>query len=83
MMPTHMCRRALARVVAGAVMMAAASGVTAAQTPGADLVRISLEDIDRIEVIRGPGASVSGANAVNGVINIVTKSGTETRRARS
>ncbi|MCP4694522.1 MAG: TonB-dependent receptor plug domain-containing protein, partial [Desulfobacterales bacterium] len=33
-----------------------------------------LEDIDRIEVIRGPGASLWGANAVNGVINIITKS---------
>ncbi len=33
-----------------------------------------LEDIDRIEVIRGPGASIWGSNAVNGVINIITKS---------
>ena len=33
-----------------------------------------LEDIDRIEVIRGPGASLWGSNAVNGVINIITKS---------
>ena len=33
-----------------------------------------LEDIDRIEVIRGPGAALWGANAVNGVINIITKS---------
>src|SRR6185369_1879906 len=32
-----------------------------------------LEDIDRIEVIRGPGAALWGANAVNGVINITTK----------
>ncbi|HNA04717.1 MAG TPA: TonB-dependent receptor plug domain-containing protein [Rhodocyclaceae bacterium] len=36
-----------------------------------------LEDVDRIEVIRGPGAAMWGANAVNGVINIITK------RARS
>ncbi len=33
-----------------------------------------LEDIDRIEVIHGPGGSLYGANAVNGVINIITKS---------
>lgn len=33
-----------------------------------------LEDIDRIEVISGPGGSLWGANAVNGVINIITKS---------
>lgn len=32
-----------------------------------------MEDIDRIEVIRGPGAALWGANAVNGVINIITK----------
>ena len=34
---------------------------------------VPLEDIDRIEVIRGPGATLWGANAVDGVINIVTK----------
>jgi iron complex outermembrane receptor protein len=37
-----------------------------------------LEDIDRIEVIRGPGATVWGANAVNGVINIITRSSEDT-----
>ena len=38
-----------------------------------------LEDIDRIEVIRGPGAALWGANAVNGVINITTKTAKETQ----
>jgi iron complex outermembrane receptor protein len=38
-----------------------------------------IEDVDRIEVIRGPGATLWGANAVNGVINILTKSAHETR----
>lgn len=38
-----------------------------------------LEDIDRIEVIRGPGASLWGSNAVAGVINIITKTSTETQ----
>jgi len=38
-----------------------------------------LEDIDRIEVIRGPGASVWGANAVNGVINIITRDASDTK----
>lgn len=38
-----------------------------------------LEDIDRIEVIRGPGATLWGANAVNGVINIITKAARETQ----
>src|SRR5438552_869183 len=33
-----------------------------------------LEDVDRIEIISGPGATLWGANAVNGVINIITKS---------
>ncbi len=39
---------------------------------------VLLEDVDRIEVIRGPGASVWGANAVNGIINIITKRAGET-----
>ncbi len=38
-----------------------------------------MQDIDRIEVIRGPGAALWGANAVNGVINIVTKSAKDTQ----
>lgn len=38
-----------------------------------DEVNFAMQDIERIEVQRGPGASVWGANAVNGVINIVTK----------
>jgi len=38
-----------------------------------DAQAVALENIDRIEVIRGPGASVWGANAVNGVISIITK----------
>ncbi len=38
-----------------------------------------LEDIDRIEIIRGPGASLWGANAVNGVINIITKRSNDTQ----
>ena len=38
-----------------------------------------LEDIDRIEVIRGPGASIWGENAMNGVINIITKRPSETQ----
>ena len=38
-----------------------------------------LEDIERIEVIRGPGAALWGANAVNGVINIITRKARETQ----
>ncbi len=38
-----------------------------------------LEDIDRIEVISGPGGTLWGANAVNGVINIITRSANDTK----
>jgi iron complex outermembrane receptor protein len=38
-----------------------------------DVQNVLLEDVDRIEVISGPGGTLWGANAVNGVINIITK----------
>lgn len=43
-----------------------------------DEIDLLLPDVDRIEVIRGPGATLWGANAVNGVINIVTLDTTDT-----
>jgi iron complex outermembrane receptor protein len=43
-----------------------------------DQQQVMPEDIDRIEVISGPGATLWGANAVNGVINIITKSANDT-----
>ena len=39
---------------------------------------VVMEDIERIDVIRGPGASLWGANAVNGVINVITKNTQDT-----
>ena len=44
-----------------------------------DAQDVMIEDIDRIEVIRGPGATLWGANAVNGVINIITKQAEKTQ----
>jgi iron complex outermembrane receptor protein len=44
-----------------------------------DTEDLILDDIDRIEVIRGPGAALWGANAVNGVINIITKASADTQ----
>ena len=40
---------------------------------------VILEDVERIEVIRGPGATLWGANAVNGIINVVTKEAAATQ----
>jgi len=37
-----------------------------------------MEDIERIEVVRGPGGSLWGANAVNGIVSVITKSATNT-----
>jgi len=44
-----------------------------------NLQSVMLEDVDRIEVIRGPGGAIWGTNAVNGVINIITKNSKDTR----
>ncbi len=44
-----------------------------------DVLDLPLEDIERIEVIRGPGGTIWGANAVNGVINIITKKASQTK----
>jgi iron complex outermembrane recepter protein len=44
---------------------------------------LPLEEIERIEVIRGPGATSWGANAVNGVINVITKRAADTQGARA
>jgi iron complex outermembrane receptor protein len=38
-----------------------------------DLLEVPLDDIERIEIVRGPGGTTWGANAVNGVINIITR----------
>ena len=44
-----------------------------------ELQDLVLDDIDRIEVVRGPGATLWGTNAVNGVVNIITKSAHQTK----
>jgi iron complex outermembrane receptor protein len=46
-----------------------------------DVQDMPLEDIDRIEVIRGPGGTIWGPNAGNGVINIITKRASDTQGA--
>ena len=46
-----------------------------------DTQDVPLEDIERIEVIRGPGATLWGSNAVNGVINVITKQAKDTQGA--
>ena len=44
-----------------------------------DVQDVMVEDVERIEVILGPGAAAWGANAVNGVINVITKSAADTQ----
>ncbi len=47
-----------------------------------DSIDVSMEDIEQIEVVRGPGAVMWGPNAVNGVINIITKRAKNTKGFR-
>ena len=42
---------------------------------GADLLQVSLDSVERIEIIRGAGSVLYGDNAVGGVINVITKEG--------
>lgn len=44
-----------------------------------DVQNVMLEDLDRIEVISGPGGTLWGANAVNGVVNVISKSAQDTQ----
>ncbi len=44
-----------------------------------DVQDLFLEDVDRIEVVRGPGGTLWGANAINGVVNVITKPAGETQ----
>ncbi len=44
-----------------------------------DVQDVLLEDVDRIEIVRGPGGTLWGQNAVNGVINVITKKASQTQ----
>jgi iron complex outermembrane recepter protein len=46
-----------------------------------EVQNLMLQDVERIEIIRGPGATIWGPNAVNGVINIITRKTAETHGA--
>jgi iron complex outermembrane receptor protein len=48
-----------------------------------DAQDLIMDDIERIEVISGPGSTIWGANAVNGVINVITKSARDTLGGRA
>ena len=49
--------------------------VNSVDMSGANYASVSLEQIERIEILRGPGSTLYGNNAIGGVINIITKSG--------
>ena len=44
-----------------------------------DAIRLVMEDVERIEVISGPGGTLWGANAVNGVVYVITKAAQATQ----
>ena len=44
-----------------------------------DAVNVDLDDVERIEVVSGPGGTLYGSNAVNGVINVITKNSADTQ----
>jgi len=46
-----------------------------------DTTDVPLADVDRIEVVRGPGATLWGVNAMNGVVNVITKAAADTQGA--
>jgi iron complex outermembrane receptor protein len=48
-----------------------------------DLHEVPFDDIERIEVIRGPGGTMWGVNAVNGIINVITRSASDTQGTRA
>lgn len=57
------------------------SGATGNKSTGVNLDQVTnMENVDKIEVIKGPGASVYGADATGGVINIITRKGGQTNK---